>query len=271
MENKMNKKGEGNLLVKSLIALFLIGGMIAFIMSGYINFNEIEEKEYISPFVIFSGAIIDVISFPLTFISGATEYAFGTFGILFGDSDSLDALEIPLIVEGTGQYNGRTLDGEYSFKTNILSSDYVLFQNEDFSSEIRFYYDEDLNPEKIELRSMKFMSSWRRFFVSFTGQELIYTGTDFEEMSFPIQLNQTEYSFNENAYISIDINIEELEKVGIRKGFTPKIKEFFSEIKEYVQNAVRTFGFLPEEIGIPLIIILLVMMFYSIWKLIPFT
>ena len=46
---------------------------------------------------------------------------------------------------------------------------------------------------------------------------------------------------------------------------------FFEEIKENVVNSVKTFGLIPQGIGIPILIILIIGIIYAIIKLLPWT
>lgn len=231
-------------LLYSLAIIFIIGVTISLTLDLVdIDLESETEGTYIIPFVNTAGVLIDGINIGISFISGIIETILSPiFSIFSGDAVIIE-------VENTGLHEGYTLDGFYAgsgWDKRLEGAGALLY----------------LDIENGTIINATIRSSLFTFW--------IWTYDDIYKMS-SINGNQinlfkidADYNFNNVATATIITEIGDEET----SSFTQNIREFFDEIKEYVQNQLRTFGLIPAFIGLPLILLILTSLFYGVYKII---
>jgi hypothetical protein len=235
-------------LIYSLAIIFIIGITINLTLDLVdLDLESETEDTYITPFVSTTGIIIDAVALPITFIGDL----FTTISNVFTGDDWRDTNYMEVV--GTGNHEGFTLDGKY-----IWSWIGTLKSETEGKNIIQFYRDENDNIINATIRSSEFTFWWFTY-------KTIYVVEDINALpTMVFNLVATEYDFNSVSTVTVFYDEELFDE----PPFNVKVKEFFDEVKDYSQNQVRTFGLIPSFIGLPLILLILVSLFYGIYKII---
>jgi len=212
------------------------------------------------------GAIIDIGKYT---VSSAT-WIYDAVGSIFGVGEKRI-----ITINGTGEQSigflgNLSLDGDYEFQENYNPAGVdEVYENSIRTSiissevaQIRVNYssENDTIPEKAWLIS----DSYGRDY-----EDRIYEPTDINKLGWYTEWdlydNNRSLTWNDKAYGEGD----QLED--IPTSTTEKVRDFFDRVKEDTQNAIKTFGLIPEVIGIPIIIVFLVGIIYIIIKALPWT
>jgi len=245
--------GEYKPLIFGLIFLFLIGGLLSVMITPFMNIDEELEdsdKQWINPFVTIGGSFIDFLSLPFRVVIGTYEGITGFFG--FGETAYFD---FHLIVNGTGTDNNLTLDGRYY--AGISANVYVNENNINH----KIYIERDSEDEiiNITLESSEYTFWW------FTHKLIYYADEDLEDPTTTLNLYATELDFNSEAVLSFYApeGFEEIKTLG------SQVNTFFDELKEQTEDSIKPIGLIPQIVGLPLMLILLISIIYGIIKLLP--
>jgi len=231
-------------LIYSIIIIFLIGLLMNLLVPMLdIDIEEETEGTYIEPFVITGGMLISLISVPVTFISESIE----------GVWDFFSTSEQSFIqVNGTGEHEDYTLNGTYYSKG---SNTFKKIGNT---------YDRlilDIDNGSITNATLK--TSWFTFW--WWTYDEIYKLDDIDGLTLNLFKINDDFDFENTATATFLIDEDEEEE---SISFTEGLEDFFYEVRIKVQDAIRPIGLLPSIIGLPLILILLLSIFYTIYTLI---
>lgn len=248
-------------------SILLLGVLFTNIAGNFSNTKDLNNT-WISEIGIDSmgGAIVDIGKYTVSSVTWLAEGVGSTFGL--GERQSIT-------IEGTGEHDTETfignisLDGEYeeyenhpfdadrvfenSIRTSIISSEVAQIR-------VNYSSDDSSVPEKAWLITDSLGRDYEdRVYEAIDPNSITWYG------EWELYDNNRSLGWNETAYG----DAEELEKVSTST--TDKVRNFFDETKENVKNSIRTFGLIPEAVGLPILIIFLVGLIYLIIKALPWT
>lgn len=252
--------GDWKPLIIGMIIIFIVGGLLSVMLSPFVNVEQETQDSWINPFVSATGFMFDLVSTAIILPVGFFE---GIFDFFSGGIDDTEAFNIQ--VTGTGEHNGHSLDGRYIYyATDRLGREEVEGSGSlpSFPDTLLFERDEEDNVIGAVLRSTKH-TFW------FFTYETIYNSTESANPDIiDFELIKTDYDYSLTAEGLINVNEELIEDM---QTLVYQIRVFMNEAKEQTQESMQVLGIIPNVIGIPLIIVLLLGFFYSIIKLLPWT
>jgi len=248
-------------------SILLLGILFTNIAGNFTNTEDLNDT-WISDVGIdtMGGSIVDIGKYTVSSVTWLAESVGNLFGL--GERQSIT-------IDGTGEYDTETfignisLDGEYEeYENHPYSADRV-FENSIRTSiissevaQIRVNYSNENSTIPDE--------AW--IIVDYLGRDYedrVYEATDSNSLSWygewDLYDNGRNLTWNDKAYG----DAEEIEEISTST--TDKVRSFFDETKESVKNSIRTFGLIPQEIGLPILIIFLIGLIYLIIKALPWT
>lgn len=255
---------EGKLLLSGLAVILIFGVLMSVMLSPFVDIEEETEGSWIEKIgaVQVTGYTIDIFKY----IISTPVWIFDSVGDVFGSDN-------PLIkISGTGEHDTETitgnisLDGDYKYKTDY-NPDGVdeVYENVIWTTVISW--------DTAEIRVNKTDSEVDKAWLILDSQ-----GTDYEDRIYEPENIDSDIWY-EN-WVLVDDSYDWNDKAdGIGERFsastptsaTEGLRNFFDNVKEQVQNSVKIFGLIPDWIGIPLFILLVVAIVIALIKLLPIT
>lgn len=232
--------------------LFFGGFIMSVVVGGFVDIEEQTTDTWVEPFAIGTSAIFKFITTPLIII----QDTYSSIGRLFGTTEPPD---MSITIDGTGSYEGNTLDGDYIYDQSWTGEDRFIHNTDDDQIIVVNYEDNEVN--EYYLTTNEHLS----FISRLLGlNEIIYVSDGASTSTWT--LNRTEYDYNPTA-----TGTEIIEENGSIEPPTQTLEFVSDEITEKAENSIRVFGLLPVSIGLPIILLSLLAIIYSLIKLIPFT
>ena len=243
-------------LIYSLIFLFFVSGFLIFMLDPFVDIEELTEDTWIQTFFLeeIIGFIFDIFRYILTAITWALSATrFSLFNLVQSPPPEIQQLT----VTGTGGHENITLDGNYVWRygRNYQSS-------EDIEAWIVVDDTEDIGNAR--LRSREFLPTIQRWFGLW---ETIYESDD---PWTDLVLLKTDYDFNPTAEVSEDLDFAEEEEIPPFEA-VGRLRDFVNDAKVETQQRIRVLGLIPDSIGIPLMIIIIISSLITLIKLLPWT
>lgn len=271
---------EGKFLIIALSTILILGVLFTGIAGSFSSEDELNDT-WVAEAGIDSvfGAGIDLFKYPISAVAIIIDFFDGDFWSWLTYDLSLDEYEAYCNITGSGidsNVGFETLDGTYLFYNSRPLYDLVELVHEDdtglFTRKrfVEIYYNETAITD-INITAPKFIG--RDDVYSLTsiteGTEEYILNLDFEKTAQASSYNWSDTA--EGVFVAGSEFRENSTTIGYESN-SRKVADFFDEkVKPSVRNGVKSFGLIPEVIGIPIFIILLVGMIYSIIKLFPTT
>jgi len=241
---------EAKILMFSIGAILFLGILFTNIVGNFSDTQDLNDT-WVTNLSLDSvaGGFIDgakyIVSSPVWLVESITN---------FFDKGETSSITI----QGTGYHNNQTLDGEY-----------VQVSENRFENKIerRFLFFWDLAQIRVNLDSNNNVTG-ANITTNFLDEDQVYKAINIDtgEWYYDWELTATNLTFNSFATAEASDTY-----INPPLSATGKIMNFFEEIKENVVNSVKTFGLIPQGIGIPILIILIIGIIYAIIKLLPWT
>jgi len=250
------------------LGIIIFGGLflMAF-MSPFQDTTEIEDNWVEDYGVVgLTGLMFDFIKYPVSVVTVVIDFLGGNWQIFSSPTDALG-----ISINNTGTHDGDTLDGLYTLERinePASSGNITIFT---------FKKDEDglANEDKIVITTEEdelneeyvFKEAELYYATSFVSYAVIYnaTGNNSDLLTEWTNVND-DYDFNPTA------DGEYLLEDGYDfSSVTSQFWNFMDTGKETTQDAVKGFGFIPEIIGVPIFMLILIGIIYAVIKLLPLT
>ena len=251
-----------------IVGSILLMGVLFTNIAGNFSDNQDLNNTWVTTIGLdtMSGAMVDIGKYTISSVTWVAEGVGSLFGL--GDRQSIT-------MDRTGEQDTETflgnisLDGEYEEYENHPYSVDRVFENSIRTSiisseiaQIRVNYTTSSNttPEKVWL----IVDSLGRDY-----EDRVYEAADPNSLSWYAEWdlydNGRNLTWNDKVY-------GEAEKLeDLSTSTTDKVRNFFDKAKEDVKESIRTFGLIPEVIGLPILIIFLIGLIYIIIKALPWT
>lgn len=243
-------------LLIAIAFIFFFGVTVNYMVSPFVDIEKEANGTWIEDIgaVQVTGFTIDMAKY----IISAPVWIFDYIGNLFGTGSDIEKGVI--VMNGTGKHDNKTLDGEY-----------LQVDNETFERKIerRYLFFWDL--AKIEINVTDNTVTDAYLYINFAGFDSdtpVYEAIGdpwYEQWNKTSEASSLNYSQNATAELSQFSLTDEPTTA------TQGLINFFDKIKQTLQDSVRIFGLMPQAIGIPLFIIIVLAIVLSIIKLLPMT
>lgn len=256
---------EGKYLIIAVAVILFFGVLMNMMVSDFIDIEEQTEDSWIEDIgvVQVTGYTIDIFKFVISTPVWITESV----------GDFFDGDETPVItLSGTGEHDTETITGNISLDGNY---EFIENYNPDGVDEVyeEVIWTTIISWDTAEIRVNKTNDSVSKAWLVLDSQ-----GTDYSDRIYePTDINRTDWyenwtlvneSYDWNKYI--DGTASRLEPTTPTSA-TEKVQDFFDQVKEQIQNSVRILGLIPNWLGIPVFIILLISILIAIIRLLPLT
>jgi len=268
---------EGKGIIWGVAIILILGGLLSFMLSSFegIDFKEGEDN-WAEPFANFFSDILRginaILAGTLHFLRGMANIPLSIINSLFGTNFGSGSGEPHTItISGTGYNNfgwfglgNITLDGNYNYEGRIIleeesgifgEKDTARFVNEDNRRLVIHLYINNYTQEAEAVYLGRY-NFWGTFIP-------IYEGIGTPDLWNTFQLIDTDLDFN--LYASSGFEVGSIETT-----FAGAVYEFLENVNERVTNSILVLGLMPESVGIPLMIIVILMITIGIIKLLPF-
>jgi len=254
-------------LLWGLGIIFFGGLFIMAFMSPFQDPSEIEDNWIEDYYIVnLTGLPFDFIKYPLSAVTIVADFFGGNWEVFGASTD-----EIAINVTGTGTNDGDTLNGLYELRGIDLEDDgfyYAKFRHEDdgflsfrgiilqlSDSNDTFNINEGIMayPDNLFSKTVIYETNGT------TGDTTTILWTLTAE-------GEADYNFTDNATGTYLID-EEAEFNSI----TQRFGDFMDSAKEKAKESVLGFGYIPEVVGLPIFILLIIGIIYGIIKLLPFS
>lgn len=265
----------GSMLIKALAIILFLGILFTGIVGSFATEEDLENS-WVSEAGIDKvfGIGVDLIKYPISAVTIIIDFMDGDFWDWLTFNQDLIDNKMYANISGTGTNENVTLDGTY-----------IYFNNRPLYNITELAHEEDTGflKKKRKVRVGYNSTSITGINITaptFWSYKTIYTASDISETEYNYILNvifdKIDLDTNwENTSSGQLILGEEYRQDSDNSGYesnAEKVFNFFDEkIKPSVKNAIKSFGLIPEVIGIPIFILLLVAIIYPIIKLFPFT
>jgi len=234
--------GDWKPLIFSIIGIFIVGLFLSSFMEDFVDIEEKIEDNYATPFATMSGVFIQAVGTPALLFGELTQFIGGLFG-----GQRASQTESIITISGTGTHNNITLDGDY------------------WLIETGYFLDGYFNAHHIREIDGTWYIVYNRLWWG------IWTTRIYESVSEPFYeewelLPQHEGVWDYNP--TATGTMQDLEEPLGESTLADSMYEFVTEAREQVETNVNAFGLLPNIIGMPIIIIMLMSILYSLIKLI---
>lgn len=248
--------------------IFFAGLFITAFMSPFTEAIENEENWVEDYYIVnITGLPFDFIKYPLSGVTLIADFLGGNWHVFGAPTD-----EIAIKVSGTGTHDSDTLNGVYGLR-GIDKDDE---EDDYFYAKFRHVDDGFLSFRAIilQLEDSNDTFNINEGIIAYPdnlfSKTVIYetNGTTDDSLTFlwTLTTEGEAYDFNNNA--TSQYLIDEDAKFS---SITQRFGDFMDSGKEKAQEAVLGLGWIPEIIGIPILILILIGIIYGIIKLLPFS
>lgn len=252
------------------LAILIFGGLfIMAFMSPFIEPDEIEDNWVEDYGVVgLTGLMFDFIKYPVSVVTVLIDFMGGNWEVFSGPTDA-----IGISINNTGTHDNDTLDGLYTldrisepaFSGNLTKFTFKKSE-EGLTNEDKIV----ILAEEDELNeSYLFTEAYLYYATSFVTYVTIYNATGDATNN---SLLEEWTKINDNYDFNPTADGEYLLEDGYDfSSVTSQFWDFMDTGKETTQDAVRGFGFIPEIIGVPIFMLILIGIIYAVIKLLPLT
>lgn len=245
--------------IKPLIigmAIIIFGGMfIGAFLSPFVDINDIDnnwvDDYYITDTV---NVTFSILKAPINIIGDIIQ----GFDRLF---NPVDKSSVYISISNTGVHNGNTLDGIYYFDGYNDRLNGLHFKRNDTKDFILIEATKDTSEETYELISGNIYYYQNLFSVK-SIYESVGTGETLVNNWVKTDMN---FNFNLNAVGSFSIDESSIDELS---NFNGQIRDTMNRVQTKVVDNVRVFGVLPEAVGLPIILLILVGFIFTVIKII---
>lgn len=238
------------------IAIIIFGGMfISALISPFVNVDDIEENWIDDYFITDTlNVSFNILKSPITIIADIVEGIKRLF-----DPINYDAIYIT--ISGTGLHDSDTLDGIYYYTGYNENEGFLGFERNDTKDRLAItVIEDDLNQTFI------FQEAFIIYYNNLFSRPIIYEGVGVgEDVVNSWNKTNLDYDFNPTATGLINVNENEL---GDLRTFNNKIEPVLQETQDKIINNIRAFGIIPEVIGLPIMLLILIGFIFTIIKII---
>jgi len=243
--------------------LFLMSFMSPFIEPEEIEDNWVEDYGVVG----LTGLMFDFIKYPVSTVTVIIDFLGGNWVIFGGHTDALG-----IYINNTGTHNNDTLDGLYTLEKisePIISGNLTIFTFEKDEEGISNKDKIVIRAEEDELNESYVFTEARLYYAtSFFTSSIIYNATGNNNSDLLTEWTNINDGYDFNPTADGEYLIDEYLDFS---SVTSQFWDFMDTGKESTQDAVRGFGFIPEIIGVPLFMLILIGIIYAIIKLLPLT